>query len=170
MKVITPDREREIQTAIDAFDRDWHINTNTHEICLKKRSVLRKFCDIVWKKKHSVLAMYWWVNLNWSSASMMMYKFPMTHDNMPIKGFPIKAEMQGGWTIPKSDLRFLKDGPLTTEGRHEVLVSANTWWQSVNKIFPALVISLGLVGTVIGITVDWGNFVKIVLEWSRKLL
>jgi hypothetical protein len=149
MKVITPDREREIQTAIEAFDVDWYINTNTHEICLKKRSVLRKFCDIFWKKKHSVIAMYWWVNLNWSSASMMMYKFPMTHDNMPIKGFPIKAEMQGGWTIPKSDLKFLKNGPLTSEGLQEILVPASTGlmyvFELTKQFAPLVTISAGLV-------------------------
>lgn len=41
---------------------------------------------------------------------------------------------------------------------------------NIIKIISALVVILGVIGTVIGITVDWENFAKIVLEWSKKLL
>ena len=41
---------------------------------------------------------------------------------------------------------------------------------NIFKIVPALAVILGVIGTIIGITVDWENFAKIVLEWSKKLL
>jgi hypothetical protein len=39
---------------------------------------------------------------------------------------------------------------------------------NIFKIVPALAVILGLIGTIIGITVDWENFAKIVLEWSKN--
>lgn len=154
---------------IDAFDRDWYFNKNTHEICLKNRSAIRKFCDFFWKKKHRVIAMYWWVNQNWSTANMMVHNFPMTHDNMPIKGFPIKVEMKGGWTIPKSDLKFLKDGPLTSDGLQEILVPANTGWMYVfelaKQFAPLVTISAGLVT----IATNWETISRVYAHICRLI-
>lgn len=39
---------------------------------------------------------------------------------------------------------------------------------NIFKIVPALAVILGVIGTIIGITVDWENFAKIVLEWSKN--
>jgi len=48
---------------------------------------------------------------------------------MPIKGFPMKYELKGGWTIPRSDLKYLIKGPLASEGLSEILVPAALGWQ-----------------------------------------
>ena len=48
---------------------------------------------------------------------------------MPIKGFPIKYELQGGWSIPSRELTFLASGPLAAEGLHPILVPAKIGWQ-----------------------------------------
>lgn len=75
--------------------------------------------------------MYWWSKRNWATERLIVFPFPLRHDNMPLKGFPVKTELQGGWTIPRSDLHYLKAGPLASEGLHEILVPADIGWRRI---------------------------------------
>jgi len=65
----------------------------------------------------------------WAKERLIVFEFPSKHENMPIDGFPVKFELQGGWTIRHSDLKYLTDGPLASEGLHRILVPANLGWQ-----------------------------------------
>lgn len=126
MTAPTPDRLRQIASMIDAFDREWYFDTETKEIRRKSRDLRGRLVDIVWRSKHTVHAMYFWVNKTWSSENLIVYQFPLRHDNTPVKGFPMKFELQGGWTIPTSDLKYLTEGPLASETGGDVLVPASS--------------------------------------------
>lgn len=125
----TPDDLRRIDQAVAAFDRDWYPDVATKEIRRKPRTHRKRLLDFLWRRKHTVFAMYWWAKQNWSSERLIVFSFPLRHDNMPLKGFPVKTELQGGWTIPKDDLKYLKAGPLASEGLHEILVPADIGWR-----------------------------------------
>lgn len=88
---------------------------------------------------------------------------PINSDNMPIAGFPMKYELQGGWTIPKDDLKYLMKGPLAAEGLKEVLVPHALGWQRIVLLFkqfgPVVSGVIAIVGTVVRY---WAEFVSLV--------
>ena len=87
---------------------------------------------------------------------------------MPLVGFPVKYEMQGGWTIPKGDLKYLSNGPLASEGLSEILVPHALGWQRfllvVKQFGPVLVGLISIVGVVVRY---WAELAK-VLNWLQR--
>ena len=166
--VLTPDRIRQIESMIDAFDRDWYFDTGTKEIRRKARDLRGRLLDMFWRPRHTVKAMYFWVNRNWSSATMMVYDFPLRHDNTPIKGFPMKFELQGGWTIPASDLRYLTEGPLAGEKLREVLVPASSLGTRLLDAARKYVPILTAAGTILGIATNWKT-VSTTIQWINSV-
>lgn len=61
----------------------------------------------------------------WSKPDAIRLQFPVDHDNMPIKGFPIKYKLINGWTIPNSDIKYLTNGPLVSEDLRKIIVQHN---------------------------------------------
>jgi hypothetical protein len=80
---------------------------------------------------------------------------PIQSDNMPIRGFPMKYELQGGWTIPRDDLKYLMKGPLASQGLSEVLVPAALGWQRVWLFLRQFGVILGTLITLVGATIRW---------------
>lgn len=122
----TPEQKAEIERVVKRFDLDWTIDVKTKEIKRKPRNILQKSRDIFFPRRHSVFALYWWLKDLYHKrdrVNMMAFSFPITHDNMPIPGYPMKYEINGDWSIPKTDLRFLNKGPLARISPSEVLVS-----------------------------------------------
>ena len=167
MTAPTPDRLRQIALMIDAFDRDWYFDTGTKEIRRKYRDLRGRLLDVFWRSRHTVKAMYFWVNKNWSSETLIVYDFPLRHDNTPIKGFPMKFELQGGWTIPTSDLKYLTEGPLATEKTGDVLVPASSVVTQVldaaRKYGPVLTAS----SAVLGIVTNWKT-ASTAIQWIKN--
>ncbi len=149
----TPDQLRNINALVERFDKDWFADTQTMEIRRKPREGWRKAFDVIWKRKHTVFALYWWVRRNWANERLIVHHYPVRSDNMPIKGFPVKCELQGGWTIPKEDLRFLTHGPLASEGLYEILVPAAVGWQRiwlfVRQFGPVVTTLIGIAGALV---------------------
>lgn len=129
MNVPTPDQQRKIDQAVRLFKEGWYADFATKEIRRKPVSNWRSAVEIFWKRRHPVFAMYWWAKHRFSEPQGMTYAFPLHHDNMPIKGFPVKYELQGGWTIPSTDLKYLMKGPLASEGLAEILVPHALGWE-----------------------------------------
>ena len=149
----SPDQVRRVNAAVADVERYWYVDTQTKEIRRRRRQGVLKLLDFVWPHKHKVLELYWWIAENWASGDLIIFDFPMTHDNMPLEGFPMKFELQGKWTIPFGDIKFLTDGPLASEGLNRILVPANLGWRHVlelgKQLAPLFTIGTGLVGLVV---------------------
>ena len=98
--------------------------------------------------------MYCWLKWKFHKSdrqNLMAFPFPLEHDNMPIKGYPMKYRLTGGWTIPKQDLIYLSDGPLVTSDFQDILVShelGREWFKSQVKLWWAPV---GVIGTLFAV-------------------
>ena len=157
MKKPTPEQTRRIKKAYTDLEPFWSINPKTKELIrIKDQSKLARLKRFFWKKKHSVWEFYWWVKQRWSKQDTIVFPFPIQSDNMPIKGFPTKYEMLNGWTIPKSDLKYLKNGPLTSEDLESILVQHNIGIKKIyqvlgqyGRIVTALMATIGLITLIV---------------------
>ena len=161
MNTLTPDRIRHIAKKIGSIDLSWYFDTDTKEIRRKSLKGWRRYLDLIWRERHKVGELYWWINQNWADETLIVFSFPMRHDNMPIQGFPMKFELQGGWSIPKADLRYLSDGPLTSEGRSEILVPANQGWRYAMELGKQFAPVFSIAAAVLGVGANWTT----ALEW-----
>lgn len=151
----TPDQLRTIDKLVAEFEASWYLDGATKEIRRKPLSLWETLTNVFWKKRYSVFALYHWATRKWCLKEFNCYLFPIDHDNTPIKGFPMKYELQGGWSIPQDDLAYLIKGPLASEGLHEILVPAAMGWQRVwlfIRQFSAVIVALL---SVVGAAVRW---------------
>lgn len=152
MRGPTPDQLRTIDKLVADFEAAWYLDVGTKEIRLKPMSISQKLRSMFWKKRYPVFALYHWAKDKWLLGEFNRYPFPIDHDNMPIRGFPMKCELQGGWTIPQSDLKHLIKGPLASEGLNEILVPAALGWQRlwlfIRQYAPVVGTIAATVGTV----------------------
>ena len=74
---------------------------------------------------------------------------------MPLDGFPMKFELQGGWTIPLGDIRFLKEGPLASEGLHRILVPANLGWRRALELGKQIAPLFTIIGVLVTMVVNY---------------
>jgi hypothetical protein len=122
MNTPTPEQKRKMQEAYDSVDQYWYADLSTQELRRKPLKGFPKFVNCFWKKRHPVWEFYCWLARRRAQEDMMPLNNPIESDNMPIKGFPMKYELKGGWTIPSEDLKYLVKGPLASQGLSEVIV------------------------------------------------
>ncbi|MDP1652385.1 MAG: hypothetical protein Q8L56_06655 [Rhodocyclaceae bacterium] len=163
----TPDQLRNIDNLVKLFDKDWFADTSTKEIRRKPIKGWRRVLDVIWKQKHTVFAMYWWIKHNWASERLIVHHYPMRSDNMPIKGFPVKCELQGGWTIPKADLKYLTHGPLASEGLHEIIVPASHGWRYAFEVFKQFAPVVSIAAGAVTIGTNWAT-VTALYQWATN--
>ena len=119
---ITPEHKRNINKCIKKFEANWYADFETKEIRRKPMSRMTRIKNFFWKDRFSICSLYWWCRHRWLEGNAAKYPFPIQSDNMPISGFPMKYELQGGWTIPTCELKFLYKGPLVSENLDAVVV------------------------------------------------
>jgi hypothetical protein len=146
----TPEQLRIIDKLVGEFEASWYLDGVTKEIRRKPLSHWETLKNVFWKKRYSVFALYHWATRKWCLKEFNCYHFPIDHDNTPIKGFSMKYELRGGWSIPQSDLAYLIRGPLASEGLHEILVPAAMGWQRAWLFIRQF---SRLIGTLIGVVV-----------------
>ena len=150
MRGPTPKQKRRIERLASEFGENWENDYTNKQIVRKPRSVTKAVWETIIGKKFSVFAMYWWVKKDrLNNRTSRKFDIPLRHDNTPIKGLPIKYELQGGWTLKDEDLRFLKDGPLISEGNpDEVLVGFDQGTSKITRLArewaPLITIVLGI--------------------------
>jgi len=96
-----------------------------------------------------------WLRHRQAESDAMAFPNQISGDPTPLKGFPNKHELKGGWTIPSTDLPFLTHGPLASEGRAEILVPAINRWQSFLLIIKQTGVVVSALATGIGACVRW---------------
>lgn len=148
-----PDQIRRIKSAVSDVDIYWYADTSTKEIRRHLQRGTSRAIEVVWPHKHEVREIYWWIAENWAKPNLVVFHYPMQHDNMPLTGFPMKFELQGGWTIPQSDIIYLKNGPLASEGLHTILVLANLGWRRILELGKQIAPIFSIIGVLVTIIV-----------------
>jgi hypothetical protein len=98
---------------------------------------------------------------------MIVFAFPLRHGNTPIKGFPMKFELQGGWTMPASDLKYFKEGPLASETLGEVLVPASSSATRVLEVVGTFAPILTATSAILAIATNWKT-ASIAIQWIKN--
>ena len=157
----SPDHQRRMIEAREEVARYWYTDLKTKELRRKPLLGFGRWVNTIWKKRHTVWQFYWWLAYRRAEEDMIVFSNPIQSDNMPIKGFPMKYELLGGWTIPKDDLRYLKSGPLAAEGLQHILVDASLGWPRILELMrqfaPVVTIIAGLVTT----TTNWSVVLRV---------
>lgn len=144
--VLTPDEEKLRSNWVTQFGEDWELRAATREITRKNKVK-------IWPRRHQVKTMYLWIKANWSQFANSNLPFPMDHDNLPkAPDQPVQYALLGGWTIPKSDLAYLTDGPLYDE-HWELLIPERVegWQAGLKRRWKTLLGGLLIVATAAGI-------------------
>ena len=124
---LMPDKEKEISDSVKLFGEDWELRATTREIARKNKP----WYSNIWPRQHQVKIMYLWIKINWSQFSNRNLPFPMDYDNTPkAPGQPVLYALLGGWTIPKEDLIFLKNGPLYSENWELLIPEKTNGWRT----------------------------------------
>ena len=149
----SPDQRRRILAAYKLVGKYWYTDFSTKELRRKPLKGLSKILNLFWKTRHTVKEFYWWLSYRRAEEDMIMFPNPIHSDNMPIPDFPIKYELQGGWTIPRGDLKYLIKGPLVSEGLTEILVPAalgyQRLWLFVRQFAPVIGAIISFAGALI---------------------
>jgi hypothetical protein len=146
----SPYHQRRMAAAKISVAKGWYIDFKTKEIRHKELTGTDKFVDLVWRRRTPVWDFYWWLAHRRAEADMMPFSNPIHSDNMPIAGFPMKYELQGGWTIPDCDLKYLVKGPLASEGLTKTLVHADIGWRRFISVFRQFGVIFVTVATIAG--------------------
>ena len=119
----TPEQKAYIEKVVHRFERDWEADIYTLNIQRSPRAWWQKAWEWIKPPKHDIFALYWWVKYYYKKNGFLgKSPYPIRSDNTPIKGYPMKYELLGGWKIPKQDRKFLQKGPLQSEQTGEILV------------------------------------------------
>ncbi|MBU1964211.1 MAG: hypothetical protein KKD24_00170 [Proteobacteria bacterium] len=159
---MTPDMIRKRDEAVASVGKYWYLDFETKEIRRKPQNGVAALNQFFWKKRHTVWQFYVWLRHRQAEEDAMPFPDQIDSDNIPLKGYPKKYELKGGWTIPRNDLAYLTHGPLASEGRHEVLVPETNRWQSFLLVAKQAGILIGAGVTAIGACVRWWSELSIV--------
>ena len=136
MNKTTPEEIKDRKRRINIFDKNWYVDDYKNLIIKhKKPTGLSKVLSFFWRRKYLVDTLYWWSAWKWTSVELRVFTLPVKHDDLPIKGFPRKHQMAGGWTIATEDLKYLKNGPLFDHAGEECLVKHQSTLGSIVIFF-----------------------------------
>ena len=148
---------RKIEALAQRFADDWYLDLSTVEIRHKPVPWYFKTLEIIWRKKHSVFSMYWFLKKErLNNEKSRGFDFPLKHDNMPIKGVPMKYNLMGKWSIPKEDLKYLYAGPLTDQ-QDQLLVQPDQGFKKFVRIFVPTMKVAGAIIALSGICIRYKN-------------
>lgn len=146
-----------IKRETNRFRNDWEIDYSTLTIHRKPLSIWKRLKSLVWKDTYPLIALYRFAKQTECTEQGIRYAEIIKSDGMkPTTNIPTRFELCDGWTIPESDLKFLKLGPLTKNGM--LLVPALP-----QKNWVLSILSKGVKFTI-------SNFVKSILATLAALL
>jgi hypothetical protein len=158
---VTPDFIRRRDRALQSVGSRWRLDFATKEIRRKPISRFQQLRQFLWREKNTVWEFYVWLRHRQAEPDAMAFPNQIDGDQIPVKGFPTKFSLSGGWTIPLDDLKYLKNGPLVSEDLKEILVPASRGWprvlEALKQVAPIVTIASGL----IAIAVNWSELVQI---------
>jgi hypothetical protein len=157
---MSPEEQRRIKKAIEKVDQFWTIDFNNLEIRHKPIiSRLKRFFNFFWKKKVTVMELYRWVQSRLADDVGIAYPIAMESDRVPIVGYPRKFRLLNDWSIAKKDLKYIIDGPLSTQDYKTILVDHNVGLGRVKKFLS----QYGAIVTTFAATIG-------IIKWILELL
>ena len=138
----------------------WEIDFKNNQVRLSHQPDWRRRLYLRWFKRFLVKELYAWMQSTWSTVQMMTHPTGIKHDDFKIsteleKVVPRGYQMQGGWTIRESDLKYLVRGPLLSQDGQRLLVKAHGSLTgilaAVEKYGNAVRILLGIVTMILAI-------------------
>lgn len=157
----SPDLDRRRDKALQSVGERWYLDFSTKEIRRKPLSGLASIRQFFWRDRNTVLEFYVWLRHRQAELDAMPFSNQIDGDNLPMKGFPIKYALAGGWTIPQADLKYLRDGPLASEDRHEILVPPSRGWLRVLDFFRQFAPVVTVISGTVVVATNWGTVVAI---------
>lgn len=164
---LTPDLVRKRHRALKSVGERWCLDFATKEIRRKPPTGWATVRQLLWRDRDTIWEFYVWLRHRQALPDAILSPSQIDGDGLPMKGFPRKFALAGGWTIPQDDLKYLKDGPLASEDRHEILVPAS---QGVSRFFdlfkqvaPIVTVASGAVA----IATNWATVVSFA-AWARS--
>ena len=130
---VNPDLARKRNRAIQSVGSRWYLDFDTQEIRRKRMTLFQLLRHVLWPVKNTVWEFYVWLRHRQAEEDATLFSNQINTDQVPIKGFPRKYALAGGWTIPESDLKYLRDGPLVSEDLKDVLVPDARDWRPIVK-------------------------------------
>ena len=128
---MNPDIARKRNRAIQSVGSRWYLDFDTQEIRHKPMTLFQWLRHVLWPVKNTVWELYVWSLHRQAKEDAILFPIQIIADQVPIKGLPRKYALTGGWTIPESDLKHLRDGPLASEDLRDVLVPAARGWRPI---------------------------------------
>lgn len=115
--------------AVKELNLYWEVDIKQQQVRLKDQERWWKKLYLKWFKRFRVKELYAWMQSTWGSTQMMSHKTGIKHDDFKIskeleKIVPRGYQLQGGWSIRESDLKYLVGGPLLSEDGQRLLVRA----------------------------------------------
>lgn len=162
---ITPDQIRCRDRALKSVGERWYLDFSTKEIRRKELSKIQSMRQLLWRDRNTVWEFYVWLRHRQAEPDAMCFSNQIDGDNIPIKGFPKKYCLQGGWTIPRGDLKYLSDGPLASEDLNEVLVPPALGWSRLADILRQFAPVVTVVSGIVAIASNWGTVLNL-LAWA----
>jgi hypothetical protein len=161
---LTPDKIRKRDKAVRSVGERWYLDFSTQEIRRNPLSGLAKVKQFFWRDINTIWELYIWLRHRQAEPDAMAYSNQMDGDNLPMKGFPIKYALAGGWTIPQADLKYLRDGPLASEDRHEILVTPSRGWHRVTDVVKQFAPVFSVIASMLVVAKNWST-VTAIASW-----
>lgn len=146
--------------AVNDLRKYWEVDFRNHRVRLKKQKSFLHRYYLKWFKRFRVKEFYAWMQSTWATQEMMPHPTGIKHDDFKISKkleriVPRGYQLQGGWTIQESDLKYLINGPLLSQDGEHLLVKPHGRLIStllfISKYGNLLSVLLGIVGVVLGI-------------------
>ena len=118
------------EKAVNNLKPYWEVDFKNHQVTLSNQKNLWRRYYLKWFKRFRVKELYAWMQSTWCTQDMMPHPTGIKHDGFKIskdleKIVPRGYQLQGDWTIPESDLRFLVGGPLLSQDGQRLLVKTH---------------------------------------------
>ncbi len=152
---MNPDIARKRNRAIQSVGSRWYLDFDTQEIRHKPMTLFQWLRHVLWPVKNTVWEFYVWSLHRQAKEDAILFPIQIIADQVPIKGLPRKYALTGGWTIPESDLKYLRDGPLVSEDLKDVLVPDARGWLRIVDFFRQVAPVVSILSGLVAIAADW---------------
>ena len=158
----TPEQQRNIDKERKSFEKSWYLDLTTVEIRHNKIPWWQYPLNLIYTPKNSIFSMYWYLkHERLSNEKARCFNFPLTNDQMPIKGQPSKYKLNEPWNIPKSDLKFLSGGPLVDQNMNLLVPPDFVFKNFYSNMVPVIKVLTAIVLFVAALIKLWSQIQKI---------
>lgn len=135
------------------FDSYWEFSISDREYRRKPEFFAKRWWRLVLNQRQDLFGMYWFTKALFHGdriGELVAHEFPISHDDMPIPGYPRKYTLNG-YSVRQRDLKFLTGGPLYDRAQKKVIVVPFPLRAQIGRAIVAATPAIGLVGLLLTI-------------------